>query len=135
MKTFCAQEKENCIWKLFTYDQKFQKIYDFVKNNKRFPYFKPFTGDDEKWTLVMETFSQLGIGTDFTANLWNKDYEKNLMKIEKMKKHPNAETEGMKKVLEYFQKAVIYQNENLVFPTKANWFNDHSKMIFMHLKN
>jgi uncharacterized protein (DUF342 family) len=126
LKSFCPQ-KESSLLKDFHYQQKFKKLFSFLLKNRKFPDFKPFTENDEKWNLFTKKF-------DIGKSSWNNSYEENLIKVEKMRKQIKVGKEETKMVLEYLEKALEYQAENLVFPTKATWFNDNSQRIFNHLK-
>ena len=117
-KNFVSQNKE-----------KFKQLYDFVKNNKKFPDF-PLASNE-----IQVMLTELGFLGCYTRH-WNTNkFEENYKRVEKTKNDQTLDQEVKKKVLEYLGKALEYQDKYFVFPSNAEWFNNYSHQIFDYFDN
>lgn len=103
----------------------FENIYDFVRQNKKFPNFETEFGVKSNW---IEKY-----GKTLNFQFWfQRDYYRNCKKLEKL--HGRKKLENKAEILGFLKKAIQYQRANYVFPIRANWFNDNSEAIFAHLE-
>ena len=117
-KYFLSQNKE-----------KFKQLYDFVKNNKKFPDF-PLASKEIQ--LMLSQLGFLGSGNRH----WNVNkYEENYLRVRRTKNDSRLDKNMKNEFLEYLEKALEYQDKYFVFPTTAEWFNNYSQEIFDHYDN
>lgn len=124
---FCFFEKEKRT--LNKKKDSFQKLYDFVSTNKKFPNFEKEFAVESNWVQKCGKFYNL-------KNHWfNRDYSRNSRKIKDFNRriHRKEEIENKAEIFEFLGKALQYQALNFVFPLKAHWFNDNSEAIFAYL--
>lgn len=108
-------------------DEKFERLYDFVRRNKKFPLF------DSEYQFTSYWFEKNKKRWFFRFKKWMfLNYEGNLKKWNRLKRAKKFEDKS--EISEFLQKAMNYQRDNFIFPIRAKWFNENSEAIFIYLE-
>lgn len=107
-------------------DEKFERLYDFVRRNKKFPLF------DSEYQFTSYWIEKNKKRWIFRFKDWTfSSYERNLRRLNRFMESKKFEKSD---ISEFLQKAVNYQRVNFIFPVRTKWFNENSEAIFIYLE-
>ena len=108
-------------------NDKFERLYDFVRTNKKFP---AFDSEFQFSTYWIEKNKKRWIVR--FRNWMFSNYEENFRRWNRLKETKNFEDQP--EISEFLKKAVNYQRVNFIFPIRMKWFNENSEAIFFYLE-
>lgn len=114
------------------YTTKFAKLTEFVKKNKKCPDFKEDFEKIKKDATLFYFYKSLNATR---RKLEYAHYFRNEIFINKIKK-PEFQQQGIPNVhtlFDFLDAALKYQEENLVWFTNSEWFNQNSQLIFEYV--
>ena len=108
-------------------DEKFERLYDFVRKKKKFP---PF---DSEYQFTSNWIGKKKKRWVYKFSMWiSSNYERNFQRWNRFQVAKKLEDKS--EISEFLQKAINYQRMNFIFPIRARWFNENSEAIFMYLE-
>jgi len=113
------------------YKIKFQKLLEYVEKNKKFPEFKGDFAKIERNELLYDKYKKIR-----PFQLEKSCHFRNQFHIKKKKENLRRSSiliPNLRFFCDFLSLALKYQNENLAWFSKAEWFNQNSSKIFEHL--